>query len=149
MKLLRDSDRFLKLMKCFQMSKREINTIYMDLMVLKFHQGPLAIISLTPMIFLETSLPLLVLTTHQTVHFLMHISRLIWEEWMVDLMEAHLTTLIQKLRQCHHIFPHLMELLELEVHHTLPIFQKQPQGAIVTQLPLPHSSNSYLHKDKL
>lgn len=148
-------------MKCYQMSKREINTIYMDLMVLKFHQGPLVIISLTPMIFLETSLPLLVLTTHQTVHFLMHISRLIWEEWMADLMEAHLTTLIQKLLQCPHIIPkhhqgHLMELLELEVHHTLLIFQSQPQiiivqrpqGAIITQLTLPHSSNSYLHKDK-
>lgn len=80
MKQLRDSDKFLKPIKCYQISKREINTIYMDLMDLKFYRGQLVITSPTQMIFLKTSLPHLVLIMHPIVHFLMHISRLIWEE---------------------------------------------------------------------
>ncbi len=173
MKLLRDSDKFLKHIKFFLMSKREINMIYMDLTGLKFRQGQLAITSLTLMISSETSLPLLALIIHRTVHFLMRISRPIWEVRMADLMEVHLTTLIQKLHRCHHIILkhlgvlelmeplELMELLELlELHHILHIFQNQQQIIIAQQgrqearilrilgnLTL-LKSNSYLHKDK-
>lgn len=170
MKLLRDSDKFLKHIKFFLMSKREINMIYMDLTDLKFRQGQLVITSLTLMISSETSLPLLALIIHRTVHFLMLISKPIWEVRMADLMEVHLITLIQKLHRCHHIIlkhlgvlelMELMELLELlELHHILHIFQNQQQIIIAQQgrqearilrilgnLTL-LKSNSYLHKDK-
>lgn len=77
---------------------------------------------------------------------------------MAGLMEAHLTTLIQRDRQCPHIIlkhhqGQLMERLGLEVHHILHIFQNQQiiivqqvQAVTLPILPHLHRSNSCPNK---
>lgn len=163
MSLFKNLEKFLKHMKCCLMNRREINMIYTGLMELKFRLVQQDIIFRTQMISLEASSLQVDLIMLQIPHFSMHISRPIWEVWVEEQMEVHLTIPTQKHQIFHHTTP---KLQEHQAHqHILHTFQN-PAPIIIANIQLAehhqethiiptllnqaqrHRTNSFLHKVK-
>lgn len=161
MKLLKDLEIFLKLMKCYLMNRKEKNMIYMGLMGLKFHLVQLDLTFLMLMIFSKPFSLLLDLIMLLIPHFLMHISKLTWEVWVEEPMEAHLIILILNPQICHHTIQkhHQGHQEPLPIHL---IFQNQVLTIIANiqllglletiptllNLVQQHKIKSFLQKDK-